>query len=65
MLRIVSSAVPLVLFALYFLALALTDGVTWPVELWTGSILIACATGLLTSYVTVPWRSAVEHGRKE
>ena len=63
-LRIVSGAVPLVLFALYFLALAVTDRVTWPVELWTGSILIACATGLLTSYVAAPWCSPVEHDRK-
>jgi hypothetical protein len=47
--RLSSFAAPLVLFALYFLALAATGGVSWPVELWAGSIALAGVTGMLLS----------------
>lgn len=59
-LRVVGGTVPAVLYALYFLTLALTDRIEWPVELWAGSILLAGAAGLLLSYLAVPWRSTVE-----
>ncbi|MBI2918820.1 MAG: PD40 domain-containing protein [Chloroflexi bacterium] len=52
-LRVFAFTVPAVLYGLYFLSLALTDGVRWPVELWVGSIVIAGLTGLLVSYVLV------------
>lgn len=53
-LRLFAFAAPVVLYALYFLALALTGGVSWPVELWSGAILLSGAVGLLLSYLAAP-----------
>lgn len=47
-------AVPVVLYALYMAALALTTGTWWSVHLWTGAIVLAGLVGLLTSYLVVP-----------
>jgi hypothetical protein len=47
-------AVPVALYAMYFLAVALSGGILWPAELWTGSILIAGAVGLLITYLVLP-----------
>lgn len=49
--RIFAFFVPVGLYALYFLALALTGGIWWTAELWAGSILIAGGVGVLMSYV--------------
>ena len=59
--RIFAFSIPAVLYALYFLTLALTGGVSWPVELWAGSILLAGAVGVLLSYLTVPPSPAMRH----
>lgn len=47
-------AVPAIFYALYFAALALTDGIGWSVHLWTGAIVMSGITGLLLSYLIVP-----------
>ena len=39
---------------LYFLDLLLTNGVTWSVNLWMGSIILSGIIGLLLSYLLVP-----------
>jgi hypothetical protein len=39
--------VPASYFALYFAALALTDGIAWTLHLWLGAIVIAGAIGVL------------------
>ena len=46
--------VPAVLFAAYFLTIAFAWGIAWPVHVWTGSVVLAGAAGLLVSYVSVP-----------
>lgn len=53
-LRVFAFAVPSILFALYFVALALTEGVAWVVHVWAGSIFLAGIVGLLVSYLAVP-----------
>lgn len=52
--RVFAFAVPVVLYALYFLGLALTGGVWWTPELWAGSILVAGGVGVLVSYLVLP-----------
>jgi hypothetical protein len=52
--RVFACALPLTLYALYFLALSLTSGVWWSVHLWVGSTVIAGLTGLALSYTVVP-----------
>jgi hypothetical protein len=52
--RLVATAAPLALWAAYFLALELRHGVTWPAELWTGSILFACLSGFTLSLLMLP-----------
>lgn len=52
--RLFAFSVPATLFALYFLALALTGGVTWTIHLWTGAIMLAGVVGLLLSYLAAP-----------
>jgi Tol biopolymer transport system component len=53
-LRIFAFAVPVIFFALYFVALALTGGVAWVIHLWFGAPIMAGIVGLFLSYVTVP-----------
>jgi hypothetical protein len=55
---VLASVVPVVIYALYFRALFVSDGVWWPVHLWTGAIVLAGATGWLVSLVVLPARSA-------
>lgn len=52
-------AVPAIFYALYFAALALTDGIAWSVHLWAGAIVMPGIAGLLLSYLIVP-RERVE-----
>jgi hypothetical protein len=59
-LRVFALAAPAALFALYFLTLGLAGGVSWPVELWSGAILLSGFGGFLISYLAYP-QSA--HGR--
>ncbi len=53
-LRLVAFAIPATYFALYFLGLALTRGVWWSVPLWSGTIVLAGATGWLASWLVAP-----------
>lgn len=50
-LRIFAFAVPAIYYALYFATLGLTQGITWSIHLWLGSIVISGVVGLLLSYV--------------
>jgi hypothetical protein len=45
--------VPVLLYALYFLALQLTIGIEWTIHLWLGSIFMAGLIGLFMSFLTV------------
>jgi hypothetical protein len=53
-LRLFASALPVVLYGLYFLALQLTMGIQWTLHLWLGSTVVAGICGLLLSYVLLP-----------
>jgi hypothetical protein len=52
--RLVATVTPLALWAAYFLVLALRDGIAWPAELWTGSIIFASLSGLALSLLMAP-----------
>jgi len=49
--------VPIVFYALYFLTLALTDGIWRTIPAWASAILLAGITGWLFSYAFVPPRT--------
>ena len=49
--RLFAFAAPAGLYALYFIALALTGGLSWPVELWAGTVVLAGAVGLLMAFL--------------
>ena len=51
--RLFAFGVPTIYYGLYFLALALTDGIWWSIHLWAGSIVITGIEGLLLSYVSI------------
>jgi Tol biopolymer transport system component len=44
-------AFPLVYFALFFLAVELTYGISWTVHLWLGAIVIAAVIGLVIAFL--------------
>jgi hypothetical protein len=52
--RLVAAGTPLGLWGAYFLVLQVRHGVTWPAELWTGSILFACLGGFALSLLMMP-----------
>ncbi len=61
--RLFAFALPFILYALYFAALALFGGgIAWKIHLWAGSIVIAGIVGFLLSYAFVPpageWQAA-------
>jgi Tol biopolymer transport system component len=56
--RLLACAVPAAYFATYFAALAVTDGMGWPIHLWAGSVVLAGVTGLLLSLLLSPPRAA-------
>ncbi len=45
--------VPAVLYTVYFITLILGEGIWWSVHLWTGSIVMAGATGYFLSFLAV------------
>lgn len=53
-LRLFAALVPVDLFSLYFLTLALLGGVWWPIPLWTGAIVLSGVVGWFVSYLIVP-----------
>lgn len=54
---------PAFLVALYFAAIGLTVGIAWPVELWTGSIVLAGAVGLALTLVALAVGSSGQEAR--
>ncbi len=60
-LRLFVFAVPVVLYALYFLTLMLVGPIWWTVHMWTGSIVLAGIAGLLLSTLVAPGQA--ETGR--
>jgi len=52
--RLVATISPLALWTSYFLVLQLRDGIAWPAELWTGSIIFASLSGLALSLLMAP-----------
>jgi hypothetical protein len=53
-LRLVATVTPVALWTSYFLVVQLTDGIAWPAELWTGSIIFAGLSGLALSLLMEP-----------
>ena len=53
-LRSAAVLAPASVCGLYLLVLELTKGITWPVHLWLGSIVVSGAIGALLSYLAVP-----------
>jgi hypothetical protein len=51
-----SFLVPVILVALYFVAIQLTVGIAWPLELWTGSIVAAGGVGLVLALLVLGLR---------
>ena len=49
-----ATLVPLIVFALYFLAAQITVIINWTIHLWAGSIVIAGSIGFLLSLLVVP-----------
>ena len=60
--RLVAVVTPLGLWSAYFLVLQLRDGIAWPAELWTGSIVFASLSGLALSLLMVPPAPGVAAG---
>jgi hypothetical protein len=54
LLRLSAVLAPAAVCALYLLVLAVTKGISWPVHLWLGSIVVSGAIGGLLSYLAVP-----------
>jgi hypothetical protein len=52
--RLVAFGVPAIYFGLYFVALAIADGMGWSIHLWLGSAVLAGVVGLLLSLLVVP-----------
>jgi hypothetical protein len=52
--RLVATIGPVALWTSYFLVLQLRDGIAWPAELWTGSIIFAGLSGLALSLLMAP-----------
>src|SRR5947209_2901929 len=52
-LRVASFIGPVGVSSLYLIALEMTRGVGWPINLWLGSIVVSGAIGLLLSYLAV------------
>lgn len=53
-LRTAAVLAPASVSALYFLVLEVTRGITWPIHLWLGSIVVSGALGGMLSYLAVP-----------
>jgi hypothetical protein len=48
------AAVPLATWSVYFAAVAVTHGIGWSAELWTGTITWSCLLGLTLSLLMLP-----------
>ena len=52
--RLFSFALPAVYTACYFVVLAMTGGLWWPIDLWAGAIAMDGIVGWLISYLVLP-----------
>ena len=52
--RLFGAAIPVIVYASYFLSLQVTTGIGWSIHLWLGTIVVAGVIGLLMSYLVVP-----------
>jgi hypothetical protein len=52
--RLFSLLVPLAIWSLWFASLQLQDGVHWPAELWTGTIILAVLEGIGLGLLAFP-----------
>lgn len=53
--RVFAFAMPAILYACYYAALALfADGTWWAIHAWTGAIILAGVVGLLISFLVLP-----------
>ncbi len=52
--RLFAGLVPIIIYAVYFLALWITMGIVWSIHLSIGSILVSGIAGWLISYVMIP-----------
>jgi hypothetical protein len=53
-LRLFAFAMPVVVSALYFVAVQLTVGIWWSIHFWAGVIVLTGVVGVLLSYLLVP-----------
>ncbi len=53
-LRIFAITVPAIFYMVYFAVLEHTDGIGWPVDLWTGSIVLAGVVVLFLTFLIQP-----------
>ena len=52
--RVVALVTALALWSAYFVVLAVAHDITWPFDLWLGTIGLTGLMGALLSYLTVP-----------
>lgn len=52
--RVFGFALPVVWWGLFFLTLAITQGMWWSIHIWTGVLFMAGCAGLLISFLAVP-----------
>jgi hypothetical protein len=52
--RLLGTALPSLLFSLYFLTVAVVYDLVWSVHIWAGGIVSAGLVGLLVSYAVIP-----------
>jgi hypothetical protein len=51
---VAGALVPLATWSMYFVAVAVTLGIGWSAELWSGTIAWACLLGLALSLLMLP-----------
>jgi hypothetical protein len=53
-LRVFAFVVPVVMYGLFFLVLALRAGIWWTIHMWTGTVVLSGVVSLLLSYLAAP-----------
>ncbi len=53
-LRVFAALAPMLLVGSYFIALLATEGTSWSIHLWTGTVVECAIAGWLLSYLVVP-----------
>ncbi|HEY4032334.1 MAG TPA: hypothetical protein VGL94_00020, partial [Ktedonobacteraceae bacterium] len=62
-LRLFAFLIPMVLYLGYFIELMMMDGITWTIDFWLGSCVMAGIVGLLLSYLLVPPHIPIEQNQ--